>query len=86
MGRSQGARAGNEKNPDQAVAGSKKSRLIRMPGEDYVRLAIGRDYADAAPMRGVIHGAASHTLRVEVTVMPLATQSARTQGTAPAND
>lgn len=58
----------------------------RMPGEDYVRLAIGRDYADAAPMRGVIHGAASHTLRVEVTVMPLAAQSARTQGTAPAND
>ena len=40
----------------------------------------------SAPMRGVIHGAASHTLRVEVTVMPLAAQSARTQGTAPAND
>lgn len=46
----------------------------RMPGEDYVRLAIGRDYADVAPMRGVIQAAASHTLRVEVTVMPLAAQ------------
>jgi len=54
----------------------------RMPGEDYVRLATGRDYADVAPMRGVIHGAASHTLRVEVTVMPLAAPAAR----ASAND
>ncbi|MGE4243555.1 transglutaminase family protein [Ramlibacter sp.] len=43
----------------------------RTPGEDYVRLALGRDYADISPMRGVIHGGANHTLRVGVTVMPV---------------
>ncbi|MBC5782436.1 transglutaminase family protein [Ramlibacter sp. USB13] len=42
----------------------------RSPGEDYVTLAIGRDYADVSPMRGVIHGGAHHTLRVAVTVTP----------------
>jgi transglutaminase-like putative cysteine protease len=39
-------------------------------GEDYVTLAIGRDYADVSPMRGVIHGGAHHVLRVAVTVAP----------------
>jgi transglutaminase-like putative cysteine protease len=43
----------------------------RPPGEDYVTLATGRDYSDVSPIRGVIHGGASHTLRVAVTVMPL---------------
>lgn len=43
----------------------------RMPGEDYVRLATGRDYSDVSPIRGVIHGGANHTLRVGVTVSPL---------------
>ena len=42
----------------------------RGPGEDYVTLAIGRDYSDVSPMRGVIHGGAHHTLRVAVTVTP----------------
>jgi transglutaminase-like putative cysteine protease len=41
------------------------------PGEDYVHLAQGRDYADVSPIRGVIHGGADHTLDVSVTVMPL---------------
>ena len=40
------------------------------PGEDYVTLAIGRDYADVSPIRGVIHGGANHALRVGVTVEP----------------
>ena len=43
----------------------------RMPGEDYVRLATGRDYSDVSPIRGVIHGGANHTLRVAVTVSPV---------------
>ncbi len=43
----------------------------RAAGEDYVTLAIGRDFSDVSPMRGVIHGGASHTLRVAVTVTPL---------------
>ncbi len=40
------------------------------PGDDYVRLAIGRDFGDVSPLRGVIHGGASHTLTVAVTVEP----------------
>lgn len=42
----------------------------RSPGEDYVTLAIGRDYSDVSPVRGVLHGGANHTLRVAVTVTP----------------
>ncbi|RYF15564.1 MAG: transglutaminase family protein [Comamonadaceae bacterium] len=42
----------------------------RAPGEDYVTLAIGRDYSDVSPVRGVIHGGSHHTLRVAVTVAP----------------
>jgi transglutaminase-like putative cysteine protease len=42
----------------------------RAPGEDYVTLAIGRDYSDVSPVRGVLHGGAHHTLRVAVTVTP----------------
>lgn len=40
------------------------------PGEDYVQLAIGRDFADVSPMRGVIQGGANHRLSVAVTVAP----------------
>jgi transglutaminase-like putative cysteine protease len=43
----------------------------RAPGEDYVRLAVGRDYSDVSPMRGVIHGGGKHTLKVAVTVTPV---------------
>ena len=42
------------------------------PGEDYVTLAIGRDFSDVSPIRGVIHGGASHTLTVGVTVESVA--------------
>jgi transglutaminase-like putative cysteine protease len=42
----------------------------RAPGEDYVTLAIGRDYADVSPVRGVLHGGARHKLHVAVTVCP----------------
>lgn len=41
------------------------------PGEDYVTLATGRDFSDVSPIRGVIHGGASHTLTVGVTVTPM---------------
>jgi len=43
---------------------------LNSPGIDYVTLAMGRDYADVSPVRGVIHGGASHTLDVAVTVQP----------------
>ena len=41
------------------------------PGEGYITLAIGRDYGDVSPLRGVIHGGAKHTLHVGVTVAPV---------------
>lgn len=41
------------------------------PGEDYVRLAVGRDFADVSPLRGVLQGGGAHTLEVGVTVEPL---------------
>lgn len=44
---------------------------LASPGEDYVRLAVGRDFADVSPLRGVLHGGGSHTLEVAVTVAPL---------------
>lgn len=37
---------------------------------DHVVLAIGRDYADVAPVDGVIVGAGSHTLHTSVDVVP----------------
>lgn len=46
------------------------------PGEDYVTLATGRDFGDVSPVRGVIHGGASHTLTVGVTVEPMPVDSA----------
>ncbi len=45
------------------------------PGIDYVTLARGRDFSDVSPMRGVIHGGASHVLRVGVTVEPVQSSS-----------
>jgi transglutaminase-like putative cysteine protease len=44
---------------------------LNSPGEDYICLAWGRDFSDVSPVRGVIHGGASHTLEVGVTVMPV---------------
>jgi len=52
----------------------------RQPGEDSVWLAIGRDYADVSPMRGVLHGGASHVLTVAVTVRPLEKEQAPAPG------
>lgn len=40
------------------------------PGEDYITLATGRDFADVSPMRGVIQGSSGHALDVAVTVAP----------------
>lgn len=45
------------------------------PGEDYVRLAVGRDYSDVSPMRGVIHGSGHHQMKVGVTVEPFEASS-----------
>ena len=49
------------------------------PGEDYVTLALGRDYADVSPIRGVIHGGANHILSVGVTVEPYEPNQSQSQ-------
>jgi transglutaminase-like putative cysteine protease len=43
---------------------------LASPGEDYARLAVGRDFADVSPLRGVLQGGGAHTLEVAVTVAP----------------
>ena len=55
----------------------------RMPGDDYVRLATGRDYSDVSPIRGVIHGGTNHTLRVGVTVSPVEAGNAAADAEGP---
>jgi len=41
------------------------------PGEDFVTVAWGRDFADVSPLRGVLQGGQSHTLKVAVSVTPV---------------
>jgi transglutaminase-like putative cysteine protease len=43
----------------------------RQQTEHYVRLAVGRDYADVPPTRGVFKGNARETLEVQVSVQAL---------------
>jgi transglutaminase-like putative cysteine protease len=49
------------------------------PGVDYVTVATGRDFGDVSPLRGVIHGGASHILTVGVTVQSIGENSAMGQ-------
>lgn len=37
-----------------------------VPGSGHVRLAVGRDFGDVTPLRGVIRGGGQHTLHVSV--------------------
>ena len=37
-----------------------------LPGQGHIRLAIGRDYGDVTPLRGVIRGGGEHQLEVRV--------------------
>jgi len=46
----------------------------RVPACDHVALAMGRDYGDITPLRGTILGGGENTLRVAVSVMPVADQ------------
>jgi len=40
-------------------------------GEKHITLALGRDFGDVTPMRGVILGGGRHELRVGVDVLPV---------------
>jgi transglutaminase-like putative cysteine protease len=42
-----------------------------LAGDDHVVLAIGRDYADVAPIDGVIVAAGGQQIEVAVQVIPL---------------
>ena len=42
----------------------------RVPHLSHVRLAVGRDYSDVPPLRGVIRGGGEHRLEVAVSVIP----------------
>ncbi len=39
--------------------------------ERHIRLAVGRDYASAAPVRGILEGGSGETLEVDVSITPL---------------
>ncbi|MDX1668016.1 MAG: transglutaminase family protein, partial [Limnobacter sp.] len=41
----------------------------QIPDLRYVTVAVGRDYADVPPLKGVVHGGTNHTLSVAVTVL-----------------
>jgi len=42
-----------------------------LAGESHVRLAVGRDFGDVSPLRGVIRGGGDHQLAVGVTVQTI---------------
>lgn len=44
------------------------NRLV--PAAEHVRVAVGRDFSDVTPLRGVIRGGGTHTLTVGVTTRP----------------
>jgi transglutaminase-like putative cysteine protease len=48
-----------------------------VPDTSHVRLALGRDYGDVTPLRGVIRGGGRHTLEVRVNTRRLQVQQAR---------
>jgi transglutaminase-like putative cysteine protease len=50
-----------------------------LAGDDHVVLAIGRDYADVAPIDGVIFASGSQRIEVSVQVVPVATPAASSQ-------
>ncbi len=45
-----------------------------IPSVAHVMLALGRDYGDVMPLRGVIRGGGEHTLKVAVSVLPVANE------------
>jgi len=46
-----------------------------VPGTGHVRLALGRDYGDVTPLRGVIRGGGRHALQVRVDTRPVQPQA-----------
>ena len=51
--------------PGRGWIGYDATRPVRV-SENHVRLAVGRDYTDAAPTRGIYVGSAAGTMQVSV--------------------
>lgn len=54
-----------------------------LPDTEHITVAIGRDFSDTSPLRGIILGGGSHEPDVAVTVSPLEDASAPAPGDAP---
>lgn len=54
-----------------------------VPGCGHVRVAVGRDFGDVTPLRGVIRGGGSHQLTVAVQTRELASERGRPRGKVP---
>jgi transglutaminase-like putative cysteine protease len=59
--------------PDLGWVGFDASHGV-CPTERYVRISVGLDYADAAPVRGVHRGTGEHSMQVRVQVAEVAAQ------------
>jgi transglutaminase-like putative cysteine protease len=51
----------------------------KIPGEQHITTAIGRDFHDVTPLRGIFYGGGTHDLRVAVDVIRLADHVAPVQ-------
>jgi transglutaminase-like putative cysteine protease len=51
-----------------------------VPGTGHVRLALGRDFGDVTPLRGVIRGSGTHTLNVAVATRVLSPAAVMPEG------
>lgn len=47
-----------------------------IPGDQHITLAVGRDYGDVTPLKGVIFGGGEHTVKVSVDVARLSDEDA----------
>ena len=57
--------------PAGAAGSTSTPRAARFVGDDYIKIAIGRDYSDVPPNRGVWKGRADETIAVSVKVEPI---------------
>ena len=62
-----GSRCGAERN---AVGSASTPPTLILVQDDHITLAIGRDYADVAPIDGVMLAPGEQALKVEVDVIP----------------
>ena len=42
-----------------------------LPSERHITVALGRDYSDVSPIKGILLGGGQHTMRVAVDVVPV---------------